>query len=370
MLGVTASVPMHRGPAGVAVTPDGRYAYVPHYDSVDVLVVDLVTRVVTHTIQVGESPAAPAITPDGRKAYVAIYQRPAIAVIDIASNKVLTEIRLAGMPYAVAADPAGDRVYATCYHANGSTVVAIDTIGDTVDGAIPIDSNTPGQLAVSPDGSRVYVTDAAGKTTQVIDTASRTIIADLTLGASAVAVHPDNSRVYLGRASGATTAVLVVDTATLSVTAVVPVPSSPVDIAVSHDGAYAYVVSSIGEALSVIDTASNFVVASVPIKGAPIGVAVGPGRTPAYVTNAYYGIDDLEIVSEVVTLPHPGRDYLVGKLFGGVAVDGGGWIVVGNHIFKVPPRPGDAAAFVDAIAPFLGHSIENPEIGARLRDSF
>ena len=72
---VSASIDVGGQPAGVAITPDGRHAYVTGTVPLDgtVWVIDTATGVVSATIPVGPNPGEVAITPDGTHAYVADY---------------------------------------------------------------------------------------------------------------------------------------------------------------------------------------------------------------------------------------------------------------------------------------------------------
>ena len=57
----------------------------------------------------------------------------------------------------------------------------------------------PEGVAVSPDGSRVYVANAGSSTVSVIDTATNTVTATIAVGLwrYGVAVTPDGSKVYV-----------------------------------------------------------------------------------------------------------------------------------------------------------------------------
>lgn len=57
----------------------------------------------------------------------------------------------------------------------------------------------PNGVAVSPDGSRVYVVDGVARTVQVVGTDTNTTIATIqdVFGTRGVAVSPDGSRVYV-----------------------------------------------------------------------------------------------------------------------------------------------------------------------------
>lgn len=80
--------------AAIAVTPDGRAAYVTSgTDSGQVAVVDLATGSVDY-IDGLPSAAGVTISPDGSLAYITIGEEDAVAVIDTATNEVLTYIQL------------------------------------------------------------------------------------------------------------------------------------------------------------------------------------------------------------------------------------------------------------------------------------
>jgi YVTN family beta-propeller protein len=54
----------------LALSPDGRHAYVSSYGSNSVSVIDTGSNTVTATIPVGQYPAGVAVSPDGRHVYV------------------------------------------------------------------------------------------------------------------------------------------------------------------------------------------------------------------------------------------------------------------------------------------------------------
>jgi YVTN family beta-propeller protein len=86
-------------------------------------------------------------------------------------------------------------------------------------------------VAVSPDGSKVYITnqvDTAASTVSVIDTATNTATATIPVGqeAAGIAVTPDGSKVYSVNARDNN--VSVIATATNTVTDTIPVGLNPV----------------------------------------------------------------------------------------------------------------------------------------------
>ena len=67
---VTATIPVGNSPIGVAVTPNGEYAYVTNEGSDTVSVINTATNAVTANITVGTMPMGVAVTPNGAYAYV------------------------------------------------------------------------------------------------------------------------------------------------------------------------------------------------------------------------------------------------------------------------------------------------------------
>ncbi len=68
----------------------------------------------------------------------------------------------------------------------------------------------------------------------------------------------------------------MIDTASNTVVATVTVGIGPNGVAITPAGAFAYVANNISNNVSVIDTASNTVVATVPVGTNPAGVAITP----------------------------------------------------------------------------------------------
>ena len=68
---VSAPITVGKSPTGVAITPDGKHAYVANPGDGTVSVITTATGAVSAPITVGNRPYAVAITPDGKRVYVA-----------------------------------------------------------------------------------------------------------------------------------------------------------------------------------------------------------------------------------------------------------------------------------------------------------
>jgi YVTN family beta-propeller protein len=155
----------------------------------------------------------------------------------------------------------------------------------------PPEGGGPNGVAVSPDGSTVYVANFIDGTVSVIATATDTVTATIPVGSGplGVAVTPDGSTVYVTNFQDNT--VSVIATASNTVTATIPLGNNPFGVAVTPDGSTVYVANesrdlgreqraagTVAGTMSVIATASNTVTATIPGFSKPIafGVFIGP----------------------------------------------------------------------------------------------
>jgi YVTN family beta-propeller protein len=139
----------------------------------------------------------------------------------------------------------------------GDNIHVIDPATNTVVGVIE-DIEVPHGLVISPDGSRIYVTDESLRTLDVVDAKTLKVFKRIPLSGrpNNVDVAKDGSHVYVGirQAPGA---VDVIDTASLTNVKSVPVKGEIHNVYVTPDGKYAVAGSIAARTISVIDTASN-----------------------------------------------------------------------------------------------------------------
>ena len=153
------------------------------------------------------------------------------------------------------------------------TVSVINTASNTVVATVGVGS-FPHGVAITPDGTRAYVTNEGSFTVSVIDTASNTVVATVPVERlpNGVAITPDGTRAYVANAGSKT--VSVINTASNTVVATVDVESTPNGVAITPDGTRAYVTNYGQFTVSVINRASNTVVATVGVGDFPVAVAI------------------------------------------------------------------------------------------------
>lgn len=120
-----------------------------------------------------------------------------VSIIDIATNMELGTIVVGNSPFSIALTPDGTRAYVT--NSFSASVSVIDTATNTV--VADIGMPTPAGVAISPDGGRAYVTSQVVLgTVTIIDTATNTVIGSpIAVGFTPgrPAITPDGTSVYV-----------------------------------------------------------------------------------------------------------------------------------------------------------------------------
>jgi len=218
-----------------------------------------------------------------------------VSAIDPGTDNTVATIPVGDEPEGEVTD--GRFVYVA--NVNGHSVSVIDSSTNAVTTTIPV-SGFPNRLALSPDGTRLYLGDIGpNSNVSIIDTATNTVITTLSGFAEAqgLTLSPDGNRLYVVNTNYSNLQgwVSVIDTSNYSTIATIPVESAPVDIVLTPDGSKAYVTNNggvnQGEVLvgtvSVIDTSTNTVENTITVGHDPFGLTTNPSGTEVYVVNTY-----------------------------------------------------------------------------------
>lgn len=264
-----------------AVTPNGARLYVTNVSQNTVSVIDTLTNTVIDTITVGQSPWGIAITPDGKRAYVA-NTSGTISVIDTRTNTVVNTIPDTDSPFGVAITPDGTRAYVS--NANG-TVSVVDTSTNTIITNIPVlDFPRPGfgfpardlvGIVITPDGTRAYVVSHSTGKIYVISTIFNSVIATISAnlgpvsgGPLSIAMSGDGTRVYTAYVCCES---LVVDTFSNTIIAIIPGGGAPPFVGVTPDGTKFYKNADMG--VSIFDTTTFTLITRIQLDLPMGGVA-------------------------------------------------------------------------------------------------
>jgi len=201
-------------------------------------------------------PTALVASKDGRTLYVAQTDAGRIARVDLASGKPAGSIDVPGKPGGLALAPDGSKLYVTC-PAPRSTIAVIDLASGRLTARIPVGHTATGP-AVTPDGKRLWVCNRFDDDCSVIDLATGETLARVPAVREpvAAAVTPDGRFVVVANHLPAdpadsfyvTAVATLIDTRTHQPSSIrLPNGSTGVrGVCISPDGKYACLTHTLG----------------------------------------------------------------------------------------------------------------------------
>ena len=284
---LVASVP-EGGKTGheVAVSPDGRYAYVPIYgdsgvgkpgtDGQRLVVIDLAAHAVVGSLEFGHGvrPHLPVLGKDGRL-YVTTELDHSVTVVDLGADfKTLTIV-----------------------------------------GSIPTGQAESHMLALSHDGRLGYTANVGPGTVSVLDLEARKTLAVIPVGAPTqrIAVSMDDKWVFT--ADQKTPELVVIDASSRKVSRRIALPGLGYGGAVTPDGRWFLIAVPEAKVVAVVDLGTMAVVKTIAVPALPQAVLVRPDGKVAYVSCDESGeVAEIEVAGWSV-----GRVIQAGKLADGMA---------------------------------------------------
>ncbi|MBI2352782.1 YncE family protein [Candidatus Dependentiae bacterium] len=169
----------------------------------------------------------------------------------------------------------------------------------------------PTGLAVTPNGSLVYVANKNSNSVTVIDSKTNKTITTITGfdEPNSVTVNPSGTKAYVtnSRFSGANT-ISIIDIATQTISAAITGFNAPCAMVVTSDGKFGYV-ANYGNPVGVpdntvryVDLTTNLIVGSAIVVGNyPVALALTPDNSYLYVSNYMTGLSGSGTISVVDT---------------------------------------------------------------------
>jgi predicted alpha-1,2-mannosidase len=155
----------------------------------------------------------------------------------------------------------------------GDSITPIDPQTKFTGVDIPVGLN-PRDLALSPDGTRVFVADNGSNDVSVVDTSLQKTIATVKVGNApwGIRVTPDGKTVWVANSGDNT--VQPIDTTTLLAGAPIAVGAQPGGIAIAPNGKTLYVADQSANAITPVDLASGKALAPISVGAQPRTVLV------------------------------------------------------------------------------------------------
>jgi YVTN family beta-propeller protein len=277
-VGTQVPIATEGSPSDVAITPDGKTAYVA--GGGDLVPIDVATNTAGTPIEVGFCPNGVAVKPDGSRVYVTDLCDSTVSVVDVATGKELTTVSVGSFPVAIAITPDGARAYVS--NSGEKTVTPIDLATNTAGTPIEV-GEAPRGIAVTPDGTRAYVAVGSEDAVKRINLADNAVGPAIGVGdfPQQIATTPDSSRAYV---LGGDQPVTPIDLAAGTPGTPIPVEDHFLeDLAITPDGSRAWITDdsqSGGDRLVPLAIPANTLAAPITGVSSPNAIAIVPNQPP------------------------------------------------------------------------------------------
>jgi len=277
---VFARVPSGKGPHEIAISPDGRYAYVANTGTGPggelgntITVVDLKSRSIKATFSLGAytQPHDLRVSRDGSLLWVACAPSQRVLEIDTRNGRIAKAWNINSEGgWMLAPTPDGRKIYVA--NLEGGSVSVIDRASGATQ-IIPLNTGEIG-IDVSSDGREVWVSNSQKDIITVIDTATDRVVVSFSSGgkgAVRVKFSADGKRALVPHTNSKT--LVVFDVGQRNVISTIDLPESPKVIAISRDGKRAFLTNPSADNVTVIDLVSLAVLGRIPVGKTPDGMA-------------------------------------------------------------------------------------------------
>jgi len=288
--------------------------------------VDPATNKVLAKIPTGDGPHEVAVSTDGRKAYVANYggQQPGntLSIIDIEGRKEEKRVDLGPFlrPHGIVEK--NGKVFFTSEVSR--TIACYDPLKDKITWIAGTGQSIGHMIALTPDGKRAYVTNILSNTVSSINIGAPPTPEHMShiavgLKPEALDVSPDGKELLVGQNDDGN--ISVIETATNTVKQTIRLGQSPIRIKYTPDGRLVLVSDYKSGELVVLDAATKNIIKRIPVDGVPVGILVTPDSRRAYVARMQantVSVLDLEKLA------------FTGNIEPGAVPDGLGWSQIGG----------------------------------------
>jgi len=177
------TLPPEAKPHSVTTSRDGKKLYVTSYlpTAAQIYIVDLATKNLLATIPVGGYPSGITVTPDGTQVWASSPFSGNVTVIDTLTNTRLMVISGIPAAWGIRFNPTGTRAYVTSSENVGASLRVLDTSNYREIASIPT-GNDSRNIAVTPSGRHIFVTNFLQDTVVQIDAATNTVLRTIKVG--------------------------------------------------------------------------------------------------------------------------------------------------------------------------------------------
>jgi DNA-binding beta-propeller fold protein YncE len=281
--------------SGIAITPNGRTAYVASEDNIGnvdtVTPINVRTRTAGHPIIVGQFPSGLAVTPNGRTVYVVdsgFGPNGSVTPIATSTNTPGPAIPIDAAAGPIAISPDGTTVWVASQVAGSGPaptiyLTPIDTATNTAGARFKVGRGFPQGMTITPNGQTLYISNYLG-TVIPVTLATHTVGTPIATGGSPAGIGVDPTGTTVDVVDSANGRVIPISVATGAKAPAVNVGLDPWGLAWGPAGRTAWVInvnSIAGEVGgSLIPVTGRSVAPGIPVGAAPDSVAITPDQAP------------------------------------------------------------------------------------------
>ncbi len=227
------------------------------------------------------------VSPDGRFAYSADFEGRdnTVSIVDLEQKSRVAGIKMDPYykPHDLALTKDGSKLFVTC---EASRVVAeVDVAARKITRPIRLSVENAHNLALSPDDKLLFVASQWDNNVTIINAETGEIIKSLATGkgAEGVTVSPDGKEAWVVNRVWQTLA--IIDLATMKKVQTMTCEHNPMRDIFMPDGNTLIVTSALSDELAFVDRAKREVVGRVKTGDFPVGMAMTKDGSRLYVTN-------------------------------------------------------------------------------------
>lgn len=248
-----------------------------------------IAKVVTH----GNHAHEVAVSPDGRLAYLPIYGNSGVGkpgtdgstieVVDLEKRSVVSTIDLGGpvRPHCPKFGPGG------MLYVSAELNQAIDIVDPQTEklvGSVPTGSPESHMFVISHDGKRAYTSNVGSGTVSVLDLAARKTVRVIAVAGTVQRIAISNDDKYVFTADQGQPRLAVIDTAKNEVTQWIALPDVAYGTAATLDGRWLLATLPKLDQVAVVDLGQMKVVRTVTVEASPQEILMRPDGRVAYVS--------------------------------------------------------------------------------------
>ena len=298
------------------------------------MVFDTPSNSLLATIKVGHEPHEVAVTPDGRKAYVSNVGDRSLTVVDLRRNAVAKTLRpdRVDKPHGLAITPDGRRLLLT---SEGShRIYLVDVARDAVERVITTTQSGTHMIALSTDGRRAWFANRESDTLSEYEVSSLHLVRTLKVGPGpeGIAMSPNGRWIVTALQNAGQVA--VVDAGRGQVSTRLPAGQVPIRVAFPPRMPVALVTNRGSDDLTILDLAARHVIDTVTLGKHPGGVVTNQRGNRAYIA--------LSEANSVSIMMIPGWE-ITGTIPTGAGPDGLAFVPPPPPAKKAKPSKGEPA---------------------------